>query len=565
MANLSYDLIQSLASKKVFQRGEDYFYSGNVSNLTFDGNKYTAKVSGTQDYRVTVWQENNQWLANCNCPYDWEDYCKHSVAVMLAILASQGKLKKEGFSKNISSSKTPIKKVKPIKEIIKKLNQRNLQKVVLDLLKIHPEIEDHLRILTTTRKDSLAKRSVTDYKKIIKLTIPSFVDYYHTQEALIGTQEAEKLALSFIQKKDYSEAIKIYQAVFEVLIKALQHTDDSDGFFGDEIRFSFEKWTNCVLKLKNFEERKPYFDYIFKKFDNDDWEGFSFAGELLEIVVDKTSNSQDYQYLLEKVERQEKDLPSKKDQEDYHFSFQKSFFVNLQLDLLDKLKKQKDFFNLAQQNLSDGQVLIKFLKKFIKLKKDKQALQTAEKYFHKILPGYKEEVAQILLLLYQKFKDQDKEKEILFWLFFNNQNFDYYHALKKLCQKDKDWSNWKEKILKTLKAKGHPHTLIEVYFREKMIDEILTLAKHSDGEHVLESIAQGLAKSHPKDSFWIYQKLVSNFLIGYVGRSYYQSTCRWLRQMKKLGFSQEFKEFVESLREKYYNRPAFLDEAKNLC
>lgn len=569
MSRLSYELIQSLVSEKVFQRGEGYFHAGNVSNLTFDGNKYTAKVSGTNLYTVSIWQENNQWLASCNCPYDWEDYCKHTVAVMFSILDSQGKLDKSK-SREISSS---IKKVKPIEKVIKRLDQKNLQKVLLSLTKVYPEVENHIRILAETHKENLTKKSIADYKKIVRSTIPSFVDYYHTQEALIDTEEAERLALSFIEKKDYSEALKIYQAIFEVLIKKLYNTDDSNGFFSDQIRIAFEDWTNCVLKLKSAQDRKSHFDYIFKKFEDDNWQGFNFAEELLGILVDKTANPKDCQYLLEEIKDIQKELPPKKPTEteglpsadSLHYSFQKSFFLNTQLKLLDKLGKQSEYFKFAQQNLSDPEVLIKFLNKLIELKKYKEALEIAEQHFDKAPGLYQTDVAKILLCLHQRFKNKNKEKEILFFLFLETREFEYYDLLKKLCQKDKSWKTERDRIIKSLKARGFPTILIKVYFKEKMIDEILKLAKHSEDEYTLEPIAQGLARLQPKESFWVYQKLANNYLAKNTDRRYYQTTCRWLRQMKKLGFDQKFKKFVDGLREIYNKRPAFLDEARNLC
>lgn len=68
MSSLTYDTIQSLVSDNVFERGKRYFYEGRVGQISFDGSKYTAKVHGTEIYHVSIWQEDNEWFANCTCP-----------------------------------------------------------------------------------------------------------------------------------------------------------------------------------------------------------------------------------------------------------------------------------------------------------------------------------------------------------------------------------------------------------------------------------------------------------------------------------------------------------------
>jgi uncharacterized Zn finger protein len=72
-------------SSQILSRGEDYYYSGFVHDLEKDGNTYTATVSGTDDYEVTIEmdEDNDVSYMECTCPYAEEhDTCKHMAAVL---------------------------------------------------------------------------------------------------------------------------------------------------------------------------------------------------------------------------------------------------------------------------------------------------------------------------------------------------------------------------------------------------------------------------------------------------------------------------------------------------
>ena len=73
---------------KVFERGYDYWKRGAILSVVKSGNTLRAKVEGSdfKPYRVVInWQEDGSVEAQCNCPYaeDWDEWCKHIVAVLL--------------------------------------------------------------------------------------------------------------------------------------------------------------------------------------------------------------------------------------------------------------------------------------------------------------------------------------------------------------------------------------------------------------------------------------------------------------------------------------------------
>ena len=77
---------------KIFRRGLDYYRSGMVECIDWDGSHATAEVSGSEEdpYLVEIDfsddGEVEDWF--CDCPYDWGPVCKHVVAALLALQES---------------------------------------------------------------------------------------------------------------------------------------------------------------------------------------------------------------------------------------------------------------------------------------------------------------------------------------------------------------------------------------------------------------------------------------------------------------------------------------------
>ena len=81
----------------------------------------------------------------------------------------------------------------------------------------------------------------------------------------------------------------------------------------------------------------------------------------------------------------------------------------------------------------------------------------------------------------------------------------------------------------------------------------------------MSSYHKDLSNRFPKEYFEAYKKLIIPFSGSRMGRAHYQEIVDYLRQMKKIkGFEKELMELASSLKEKYKNRPAFLDEMKRI-
>ncbi|MCF6296387.1 MAG: hypothetical protein L3J08_00115 [Flavobacteriaceae bacterium] len=79
--------IEQMATNSSFERGEDYFISGDVQDVTKSGNRFDAVVYGSRKYKVYLIDDADKLHLDCNCPYGFGGICKHLVAFMLKIIA----------------------------------------------------------------------------------------------------------------------------------------------------------------------------------------------------------------------------------------------------------------------------------------------------------------------------------------------------------------------------------------------------------------------------------------------------------------------------------------------
>ncbi len=79
---------QSRIKLKIINRGLSYYNDGLIEEVNRIGEfEFVGVVQGTDEYNLHIkFNENLDVINhNCDCPYDWGDYCKHIVALMYYI------------------------------------------------------------------------------------------------------------------------------------------------------------------------------------------------------------------------------------------------------------------------------------------------------------------------------------------------------------------------------------------------------------------------------------------------------------------------------------------------
>lgn len=253
-----------------------------------EGEKYQATVRGTHSYRVSVQVkdiETEEVEAICTCPYDFGGACKHIVAAILAFAAE----------------KTPLEDKKPqqrkeeqrIQELITTATTSQLQVFLKKILKEHPHLIRNLEIFLQGAKETPI--TLTQYKakfkeELDKLNLDmllevwyysgdSYHDYYpfqndydeetlsHLVDSFLG--EAEK----YLENKNFSESLKIHQAVLEVLV---EKEDSLEGnlteltdWFCEEMSKALSGYVKTIEAAEDLNLTKIGIGYLCSMFEKD--------------------------------------------------------------------------------------------------------------------------------------------------------------------------------------------------------------------------------------------------------------------------------------------------------
>ena len=85
MSYIELSNFQKYAGSVISRRGKMYWMQGLVKLVSVDGNRYVAKVFGTDEYETVVEIDGNEVVSHsCTCPYNG-NLCKHEVALLLEI------------------------------------------------------------------------------------------------------------------------------------------------------------------------------------------------------------------------------------------------------------------------------------------------------------------------------------------------------------------------------------------------------------------------------------------------------------------------------------------------
>lgn len=89
MMNFSIETLRTNSLPQSFERGEALYASGAVRKLVSAGKSFSAEVQGNYRYQQTFDLGVEPVYAACSCPFDGSGWCKHVVAVGLAIITEE--------------------------------------------------------------------------------------------------------------------------------------------------------------------------------------------------------------------------------------------------------------------------------------------------------------------------------------------------------------------------------------------------------------------------------------------------------------------------------------------
>ncbi len=545
------DRIRDLCTEQSYQRGMRYYQEGRVKIMDASSSRIVATVIGTQSYRVEI--DLDKFSADCNCPYDFEGYCKHIAATFLAIDNEQEKVNRmmNESSQKLTGMQALLENAEP--------------NALKDFLRRELEAQPALRARFMACFAAICEgKNLFDYKDEIDSIFDDAEEHgFIPYGAEVDFAPFEDLAEIYFQKDDFMEAAKIYQALTEKIAEKMDNVDDSDGYHSDKFSDFLDAFVECILQADlEIDAKREYIDYLFNRYLLKDPD--YFQDDYYDALKELCTSKEDLEYwkTLLMPHLQER-LPDK--EQDWSRYYHAKELISMQLHLLHRLKETTEFYALMKQHYrSSSDFCLQYAKQLLEDGDRTKAIQIAEEGTALFPDHLSKDLRDFLSEKYRE-TDPDNYKQQLLSLFFISGEWNYYERLKA-AETEREWKETIDKILAHFAGDRYGRgRLIEIYLREQMHDAALRKVMAQKSIQSLRTYHRRLADQYPKEYFGAYKELIVPYAECRMGREHYRDVASILKEMKGIkGFESEVREIVEQLRRDNRRKPAFIDEMKAL-
>ncbi len=616
LSKLTESMIRAGATEQSFQRGQEYYHAGAISNGSIQGNMLSSECEGTSapfyGVRVTL-DEGGIASASCTCPYEFGGYCKHIVALLLAYLHQP---------KQFVVRKEPS-------ELLADLDRDELMALLTGLLRDRPElydwIEAALAVPSAQGKPSKKKRKPVDievHRRRIRNILHSLDGmrmseaYWHVGGLVHGLDEVREAAMKFLEAGDAESALEILLALAEEAGHGIEFIDDSDGELGGFMSDLGLPLAEAILSLDLNTVEREKLRLRLEKLDRQlrDYgleEGIAAGRQALETGWGEPSSGRSAPvaratraYQEDEYDDEDDDEYDDEDDEEYEDEYEAhgydeaetwpddygSTLTTAKLNVLERQGRTDEYLALcettgqhlryalklcdlkripeavahARKHLTDAEEALRLAERLRESKHIDEALAIGERGLK--LKGSKAQLGSWLGALEEA---QGRTKQALpAWLaaLADHPSLNTYKTVKRLA--GSRWNKLQPDVMKALEKSYEKMPLAEVLIFEQEWDEAIKVAERRDVWYtVVEFVADAVIKHRPEWVVKISLKQAERLMTEVKSKNY-PIAASWLKRAKKayqeLGQTAEWQAYLGKTKEKYKRRPALQAQLRQL-
>ncbi len=546
-----------LIEEKILKRGLSYFIGGAITDFSEISNgEYEAIVSGTEEYTVQLEISNNSIVEhNCDCPYDMGPVCKHIVAVIFYLQQDELELNQPSISKPRKKKTKSISQ--QVKELLKEISHKELIEFVQENSKKDKKFRNYLLA-------SFGHLSQNQSKEFYQKQIHSILQSAAGRDGWIGWSDMKYVvnttepflenAEKYLANNNFENVFFISTALLEEMTEAFQYGDDSNGDLGYFIESAME----LLSKLAQEKLLKPLkdeiFEYCISSFNQKLFEGWDWHIGMLHIACELTKKESDADIILNCLDS-------------INGEYERERAQSFKLDLLRKFKDEKEVEKYINKHISNSSIRTKEIEKAFESKNFEKVISLSKdgiKCDEKDKPGLVKEWYDWLLKVALVQKDTAQIIKYARFRLINNfrGTQDYYQILKENIE-DEKWHPFLEEIIKEITPKQrwtYTELIRRIYIKEEWWDRLFLMLKQNLSMENIQQNEQYLSKDYSLELIELYSERIINYVEKFIGRNHYQTACRYLRRMKKLGGNEKVNQLIELFRKQYPQRRALMDE-----
>jgi len=338
----------------------------------------------------------------------------------------------------------------------------------------------------------------------------------------------------------------------------MHYADDSNGDIGGNIEFAFSILLKITKNEISEDVRKFLLEYCIDIFEKRIFSGFDWHLGMLQIASELFSNTEEAEKIIKYLDKAQ--------QSEYETEEAQS----IKYEILKKTKGEQQAYVFLMENIYNPILRKTAIEKEIQNKQFGKAIDLAKDgiQFDKSKPGLVLKWYDLLLKIALIQKNKELIIEYARFLFIDHflHDQDYYSILKKHVS-TQNWNAFVEEMIIDIikKDKWTNTSLISwIYIQEKWWPQLMELVKKERDLYRIEEYEKYLSKDYAPELIQLYADTIKAYLKNNLGRNHYQTACRYLKRMIKLGGKTKAESLIATFRKEYPQRRALMEELKRV-
>ena len=369
-------------------------------------------------------------------------------------------------------------------------------------------------------------------------------------------------AYNAYEHDNYQNALLVSFSAMEVLIPALNEIDDSSGVLTDCITMAYDMLRDMGTEVGSESIRKEIFDFCFNHLEKHTFRGWDWHVDSMWLAMAVARTQKEYDSLLSLVEQEQDHEPK-----GYSEEFEQRQLQLIKYRILERTRGDEAANAYLKQKLDNPELRKVAINNAINQKDYDSAIKLAMdgvKKDMKQYPGLANEWYDWLLTIALAQNDTPKIIEYARYLLIDNfqPQQDYYQILKQHVKPDQ-WTEFVDQLIHDIEAKSrgyHTDLVAKILIKEARWDQLWDLVCGLPFLQSVEYYESYFTKRQPDKLAELYAKRILDYMSHNMGRDHYQTACRYIRKIIKLGERQVANDLIDTLRKTYPQRRALLEE-----
>lgn len=567
--------LKGIADTAYFARGKHYYDQNRVQWLDEDEEGVNARVRGTRDYTVQLWEEDDKIRYNCDCPIGQDgEFCKHCVAVALAWLG-------EVESQPARPGEAPPKRhgaIEDIRDYLASLEPNQLIDLIVNACRRDDRMREKLSLAARGRGDLHA--AIKTWKEALKRATATrgFVDYDEMPYFVTGIRDVVNALDSWITDGRAAAVVDLAEYAVARVESVMEECDDSNGELGGLLTHIVQLHLDaCRAASPDPEELAGrLFEYEL----NGDWDTFSSAAELYAEVLGESGLAR-YRQL---AEAEWAKVPALRPGDDENQTWRGNRYRIAQI--METLARQGNdveaLVAIKSRDLSSAWRFLQIAEIYREAGRRDQALEWAERGLVAFPQRTDWRLREFLVEEYLQRGHGDEAIALAWAQFEERSDLGSFIQLKTTVQRaDGDWPAWRDRALKQVRQgiarefaernkTGYARMiapdqsrLVEILLAEQEIEAAWQEAKAGGcRDDLWLQLADLRAQDHPDDSLVTYQRQAAR-LVEQTNTPAYEQAIVLIRKIKLLlqaqgNGAQPWSDYLTELRGQYKAKRNFM-------